>query len=291
MDIIHRIAMASLRNNSALCLSSQLDLFAVPGTQSSQEKSTYVPYYPLSTLDDGPIEFDVKPSPLYTDLADTRLYIRAKIVTADGTALAPDDHVAPVNMLFHALFNKVDVYVGERLVTQSAGTYPWKAAIETLLNFDSGAKTSHLQSIMYYKDTSGQMNSTDSTTGLGGNAGLKERYKLTKNGKVFELYGPLHVDFFFQPKYLVGNVPLRIRLTRSPAEFCLMSHKDTKYKIDIQEASLWVRRVQVSPTVELAHAKVMQTTNAVYPTHRIELDQVCINCRAAEHSPTGTTPT
>jgi hypothetical protein len=276
--------MATLRENSALCLSSQLDIFSVSGTQSSQEKNTLVPHYPISSLDDGPIEFDIKPSPQYTDLADTRLYIKAKITGVGGAALAPDDRPAPVNMLLHALFSKVDVYVGERLMTQSTGTYPWKAAIETVLNFGTDAKTSHLQTTMYRKDSSGQMNSTDPTAALGGNAGLKARYKLTSGSKSFELYGPLHVDFFFQPKYLIGNVPIRVRLTRSSPEFCLMSNKNTTYKMDVQDAVLWVRRVHISPTVELAHAKVMQTANAVYPMHRIEMEQVRVRCVRARCS-------
>ena len=73
--------MALINENSCACVSSQLDLFTVPGTLTSQEKNSYVQYYPIATLDDGPIEFDVKQSPMYTDLSDTRLYLRcAKLI-------------------------------------------------------------------------------------------------------------------------------------------------------------------------------------------------------------------
>jgi hypothetical protein len=199
--------------NSNACLSSQLDLFVLPGTQMSQEKNGYVPHYPISALDDGPIEFDIKPSPQYTDLNDTRLYIRANIKTTTGE-MPGDDTVAPVNMLLHAMFNKVDVYVGDRMITQSSGTYQWKAVIKTLLNFGPDAKQSHLQTIMYHKDTATEMDSTDSTSVLGGNLGLKERRKRTANC-TFELFGPLHVDFFFQAKYMLDRVPIRVKLHRS----------------------------------------------------------------------------
>ena len=136
------VTMASLiHENSCPCVGSQLDLFTVPGTQTSQEKNTYVPHYPLAPLGDGPMEFDVKGSNMYTDLTDTRLYLRCRVVKrADGSAIADTDNVTVSNMLLHALIQRVDVYVGNTLITQSAGFYAWKAGIETMINFGSDAK-------------------------------------------------------------------------------------------------------------------------------------------------------
>ncbi|MCG8430356.1 MAG: hypothetical protein MJA29_04210, partial [Candidatus Omnitrophica bacterium] len=113
--------MTLLHEKSCLCVGSQLDLFSVPGTQTSHEKSIYVPYYPVTSLDDGPLEFDVKLSPMYTDLADTRLYLKVKISNANGTNVPEIELVTPCNMFFHALFQKVDIYVGNKLITQSSG--------------------------------------------------------------------------------------------------------------------------------------------------------------------------
>jgi hypothetical protein len=277
--------MALLHHNTSFCLGTQLDLFSVPGTQTSQEKNAYFPHYPVSSLEEsGTIEFDIKPSSHYTDLSSTRLYIKAKIDVESGN-LPATDKATPVNMLMHALFSKVDVFVGEKMVTQSSGTYPWKAGIETLLNFGTDAKASHLwSSIMYSKDTAGRVDDTnpDDSTAMdtGGNVvnqGLKQRHERTKGGKEFELYAPLHVDFFMQPKYLISQVPIRIRLIRNPATFCLMSASGTtRYKINILNAALWVRRVSVSASVEVAHAKVLQNSNALYPIHRVEMEQVSV---------------
>ena len=63
------------------------------------------------------------------------------------------------------------------------------------------------------------------------------------------------MDLFFQPKYLVSNVPMRIRITRTPASFYMVNGSGTECKVQITEAVLWVRRVQVSPNVELAHTR------------------------------------
>ena len=49
-----------IHENSCACVGSQLDLFTVPGTQTSQEKNTYVPHYPISGAANVALEFDVK---------------------------------------------------------------------------------------------------------------------------------------------------------------------------------------------------------------------------------------
>ena len=252
-----------IHQNSCACVGSQLDLFTVPGTQTSQEKNTYVPHYPIATLGEGPIEFDVKASSMYTDLSDTRLYLRCKVVKrADGSAVDATENVGVSNMLFHALIQRIDVYVGDTLITQSGGFYAWKAAIETLLNFGSDAKGSHLANIMYYKDTPGATNTGD-----------VKRKALVAGSKAFELFGPMHIDLFFQEKYLLNNVPLRIKITRTPPEFYMVNASGTECKVVITEAVLWIRRVQVAPSIELAHAKtLMNGKNAIYPLHRGEIE-------------------
>lgn len=254
-----------IHENSCACVGSQLDLFTVPGTQTSQEKNTYVPHYPIADSAEVALEFDVKPSTMYTDLADTRLYLRCKVVNkADGSAINSED-ISVSNMLFHALIQRIDVYVGDTLVTQSNGFYPWKAAIETLLNFGRDAKKSQLANIMYSKDTS---------DGLGG---VVKRKNYIRQSKEFELWGPLHVDFFFQPKYLLNNVPIRIKINRSAPEFYMINHTAEPCKIVITEATLWIRRVDIASSVELAHAKALHSQkNAIYPMHRGEIEVVSV---------------
>jgi hypothetical protein len=258
--------MALIHENSCACVGSQLDIFSVPGTQTSQEKNAYVPYYPISSLDDGPLEFDVKQSNMYTDLGDTRLYLRCKIVKRNGDTMAATDTTTACNMFFHALIQRLDIYVGDTLITQSGGFYPWKAGIETLLNFGSDAKASQLGNIMYYKDVEGN------------NTGQTARSGITKASSVFEMWGPLHVDLFMQNKYLINNVPVRVKITRNNPEFCLVTAgNDDAHKIVILEAVLFVRRVQVAPSVELSHSKMLLGgKNAIYPLNRGEVEVMSV---------------
>lgn len=248
--------------NTTYCVSSQLDLFQGHCKQISLEKNAYVAHFPVSSLSLGPIEFDVPASPMYTDLSETRLYLRAKVVKVNGENVDPGVQIVPCNMLLHALFSRVDVYLNGQMITQSTNTYPWKAGIETILNFGKEAKESQLRSIFYYKDDLAD-------------TGMNQRFAMSASSKEFELLGPLHVDYFFQPKYMVNHVPMRIVLHRTNPNFYLHAvggPGGERYKIVITQANLFVRRAKVSTDIELAHAKALQKCNAIYPMHQVRTE-------------------
>lgn len=46
------------------------------------------------------------------------------------------------------------------------------------------------------------------------------------------------------------------------------------YKIQVMDAVLWIRRVQVAASVEIAHAKALAHSNALYPISRTEIETV-----------------
>lgn len=254
----------SCSKNTTYCVSSQLVLFQGQCKQISQEKNVYVAHFPLATLSSSQLEFNVAASPMYTDLSQTRLYLKVRVVNTDGTVVDRDVEVTPVNMLLHALFRKIDVYVNGRLITQSSDTYPWKAAFETMLNFGKNAKDTQLESIFFYKDDTE-------------NTGMGKRFEKTRGSKPFELFGPLHVDFFFQQKYLLNNVPIRVVLTRTSPNFYLHSADGlAQYKIELLQANLFVRRIQVSTAVELAHARALEKSNAIYPMNKSEIELIPI---------------
>ena len=83
-------------------------------------------------------------SDVYTDLANSYLHVKAKITNADGTNLAGTAQVGPVNLWMHALFSQVEVYLNNKLVTPSSTWYPYRAYMETVLNFSKDVKACHL---------------------------------------------------------------------------------------------------------------------------------------------------
>jgi hypothetical protein len=106
-----------------------------------------------------------------------QLYIKAKIKAGDGEDLEAEDQIAPQNLFLQSLFSQVNVSLNDKLITPSATTYPYRAMIETLLNFGPAAKQSQMTSGLYYKDTPGKMEVLNPlAVDANANMGLKKRH-------------------------------------------------------------------------------------------------------------------
>lgn len=260
--------MSFLHNHSCECAKSELDIFALPSTQTSIESGQWVHYKPISSLnDDGPIEFQVTGSgDDYLDLSHTLLLINAKILNQDDTNLKADVQVAPVNNWLHSLFNQLDIYLNQKLISPPNNTYAYRAYLENLLNYGPAAKESHLSCGLWYEDTAHHMDSVDAT-----NKGFHKRMEFVKESKQVEMIGHLHGDMFNQEKFLINGVEMRVKLVRSKETFNLICHQDKKFKVRIMDASLIIRRARINPSILLAHQKVLATTSAKYPITRAEV--------------------
>jgi len=254
---------------SCECTKSELDLFSVPPTQTSMEHGSWVEYHPLTTVTDGsPIEFDVSGSgDDYVDFANTMLHVKAKVTHGNDADLAADTVVGPINLFLHSLFSQVDISLNGTLITSSTNTYPYRTMIETLLSYGMDAKKSQLTSALYYKDTAGKMDSIDFQDENEVNKGLAARRRMARESRVIDMMGHLHADIFFQDRYMLNEVGVKIKLIRSKDTFCLMG--DANYKVKITHASLFVRKVKVMSSVFLAHAKAMERGTAKYPIRRV----------------------
>jgi hypothetical protein len=274
--------MALLHSASTDALRSELDLWAIPSTQTSLEESLYVPYKPIASIDQSSaIEFSVPGNDLYIDPSHTLLYVKAKIVKADGTNFSATDNndAAPVNYFLHALWNQVDVSINQKVVSQSSRTYPIRAQIESLLGYDYSAKHSHMTQRLWYKDTAGEM---DAVT-PGANEGLDIRRSFTQNSRAVEMMGPLHADFFNQDRFLLNNVELRVKLTRNKDAYMLMSTNGNE-RVVILDATLLIRKVRLSPSVLLAHAAALEKAPARYPVTRVDVKTVSITAGLRDQS-------
>lgn len=249
-------------------MKSELDLFSMPQTQLSIESSIYGEYYPVTSLNDGStIEFEVTGTGEdYIDLTNTYLKVKTKVTQANGDNLENDDMCAPVCYFLHALFSQVDIFLNGKQITSSTGTYAYRAIIEALLSYGEEAKRTQLAAALFHKDAAGRMDEV--TAGDVANSGFVKRRQLSRNSRVLDLMGRLHADIFFQERYLLNNVDLKIRLTRSKDSFCLMSANEGRI-VKILGAQLLVRKVRLSPSIALAHAKTLEVSTAKYPLRRV----------------------
>ena len=238
---------------SKRCDKSEVDLFRVPPTQQSLERGRWIDYAPLSSVENAnsAITFLIAGTDEYIDLSKTILTVTGKITKKDGESkLDGNDqsNVAPVNNFLHSLFRQVDVYLNGKQVTPAMGTYAYRSYIETLLNYDVSAKQSQFSSVLYYKDTPGQMDKVGAlpatktlnyrtaftppdteqnasvnyyVTGTG-NQGFAKRHQFIKNGNRFVLSGPIFADIFMTDRLLLNMMDLKVVLNRSSDAFSLM---------------------------------------------------------------------
>jgi len=251
-------------------MKTELDLFSLPPTQTSIEKSDWIEYKPIASLtDDAPIDFSIPGfGEEYLDLSHTLLSVKLKIIQSDGSDLPKETdtvavNVAPVNNFLHSLFDQVDIFLNQKLVSTSTSNYMYRAYIETLLNYGTDSKNTHLTGAMYYSDTAGKM--VDFT----GNTGLVKRKTIAAQSAIIELLGPIHCDIMNMEKYLLNGVELKLKFVRTRDSFSLIAPKG-EYKVKMLDATLKIRKVKINPAILLAHSKNLERFNAKYPITRVE---------------------
>lgn len=255
-------------SNAEICLKSELDLFTSQPIQLAIEDSCFVEIHPVATLGDkSPIEFYVSWSgEYYLDLAYTILNLKVKILKKNGSNLEDTDHVAPVCYFLNTMFAECSISLNGKQIT-SQTNHAYRSYLESLLFYSKSAHDSLLGSAFFYKDSKSHH---DVVAANSTNDGFNSRHSLCKLSQVMDLIGPLHFDFATQSKLLISGVNLKIKLEKHKSEFALLSAND-HYKFVIQSASLFIRKVKVSPSIILAHEKTLESAVLKYPIRRVEV--------------------
>lgn len=245
----------------------QLSLFTTPPNQLAIEKIYFDETRPLANFTNGSVlEFAISgQGSEYVDMKRSRLYVRAKIVKADGTALADKEQTGIINMPLQTMWSQVDVFMNNKLVSLNSSHYPWKAYIKTILSSGTDEQGSQLQSQLFYKDD-------DPMDSLTTNSGIVNRYEYTQLSREFEMEGPLLEDVFNIDKYLIQGVDLYIKLYRSSNPFVLMSAETTpNYKLEIVDAAFKTCKVKVDSGVVVNHVKQIEKEAAKYYVRQTEI--------------------
>ena len=266
--------MKLLHEQSSQCPRSELDLFSLPPTLTAVDGSQWVEHSPVSTItSSSPIEFIVSGSGEdYMDLNNTLLEVKACIKTTNNSPVDAAVAVAPINNTLHSLFSQIDVSLNDVNVSSATTTYPYRAYIETHLNYGTDAKKSRLQAAMYFIDDNLTVSNPIPDSSSARNMGLKRRHGICTAKPTFDMIGPLHVDVFNQSKYMLNGVTMKVRMTRSKDSFVLMAKSDVteSFKVDILSAKLFVRKLKITPSLCLAHERILQQKTAKYPITRVE---------------------
>ena len=263
--------MALLHPSSAPAAVPELNIFSLPPTQTAIDNAYFVDCRPVSQVmgNHAPVEFSFGgEGPDYIDLSRSKLKVKLKIVHQDATSsvLEAAEVAVPINLALHSLWSQVDVTLGGRLMTKATGMYPFKAFIQTLLNYGKEAKESQLLAQGWYEEGA----DLDAVT-TAGNSAVFQKETIFKTSNVVDLEGALREDIFHMNRYLLNNIDVTLKLYPSHPEFFVMGGgDDKKYKVVFDEVLFKVCMIKVSPGVILGHAKALETRNALYPFNRVE---------------------
>jgi ribonucleoside-diphosphate reductase beta chain len=205
-------------------------------------------------------------------------------VKQDGTNLIHDQQdadvdplVGPINLIGKTFVRQVKLVLGGTEVFDSGDKYAYRAYMETELNYGYDAKSSHLQSALYFQDT--PVNHLDDNQ----NTGLQNRAAYFRNSTWVQIMAPIHCDIFAQNKYLLNNMDLRLTLYRNSDAFCLFSPQAAQqYKIEVNSMKWYVKGVEVSKSVSLAIERSLMQTTAKYPVRRVEIRTIHVNAGLRE---------
>ena len=168
--------MSLLDPRSAASSKAELDLFSVPPTQTcTVREEDLTIHLQAATGSAGPFTFVFPRHPTAANMAKNMLEMRLRMVDAEGEPVQLDANVFPINLLASTFFNDLKVWIEGKLVHQSNNMYHYQSIFETELNYGTEAKSTQLQSALYYRDEPGKHESVT-------NKGAQERLKLFANG-------------------------------------------------------------------------------------------------------------
>jgi len=98
-----------------------------------------VTYKPIASVEQSDLVFLIPTdNGTYVGL-NIKLYIRGKLIKADGTNLDNTDFTAATNNCLHSIFIQCSVALNGVTITQVTELYNYRSYIETLLTYGSDA--------------------------------------------------------------------------------------------------------------------------------------------------------
>lgn len=249
------------------------------------DRSSYREFTPISALQDSnAIEFLIPPTErIYLDLSRSYLYVRAKIVRPDGTNIVAGTQIGPINNTLHSLFSNVEVELCGTRITDPNGLYPYRAYIENTLSYNKDTQEHQLQSVLWYKDTPGAMESLISNGDHVENVGLSSRANFFANGAEVEMLGRPHSEIFHQGRALPQNCKVKIKFNRSKDSFLLMSgaavtdaNPQVEYRMKIVDARMFIMSFEMEASTILTHEQMLQKQNMRFPLRYVTLKTLAI---------------
>ena len=176
--------------------------------------------------------------------------------------------LVPVDNVLHSLWSRCDITMNGELISTMNQKYMYKSYFETILNNSHSTKKYQLKTSGYF----GNSGNKDVNFMQNWNKGMEEHYITFCNENKVELMGFLMSDIMGIQGAIVNGVEISITMIPNTDNIHLQSFKNNMYsRIVIDDIYMYVCKRQFSKEVILAHANLMQTTEASHPFKKSEV--------------------
>ena len=261
------MAFQKIDENSPNSITSAIDFFTIPPTNTSVSSSSWREILPLNPITDVPYRFRIHSSNNYLDLSKTYLLVEARIKKFNATNnvwvdIVNADNVAPINFIGQTFIRNVKVSLGGRELQDSNGLYMYKAYIDGELSLPESSKTSYLSASGYYLDDDDQEGP--------GNESFINRKRIFATSRTTQFISKLDVDIFNQPNYMVSNIEIELEIMPNDTNFCILELPitTTQYKFEIISLRLYVKSLELMPSLAYKILQKLKKTPAKYAIRR-----------------------
>ena len=244
---------------------TSLDLYAPVSRNVSYKAGHTRSIAPISQSDPYIFNFPSIPGS-YISFPSLRLFVEGKVVKSDGTEIG-ETGISVCDNLVSSLFQSCLVEIGGRkCVELSSENFNFKHYIESTLTFGQDAMRTHLQAGLKCPDQAGKYDDFAGTS-------VQRRARWIEKSRTFQGFTFLASDFMSCEKLLPSTHRLTVRLNRARDDFVLHTDSSVRddLKIIISDIKLYVRYIDVRPSIVQSHIKQFEKDTQKYPIVRSEL--------------------
>ena|GEM_PF-3012922 len=263
-----------ISETSEPALHSALNIFSVPPTNVSVQRSYYAEVHPLSAITDqhAPIQFRLYNDNLWTDMSRIYLHLELSVEKEDAARgnwiqleAADTSWVACVQSLGLSFIQQLKVQIGNTDVYDSGTLYHYRSYLANELSFSRAAKESFMASCGYRYS---KKHDTDT------DEGFQERCKLIGGSNIVQLMSRLDFDLGNQELYLLNNIDALFTIYRARDAFLIQTLRAadaTRYRVFLHSAKLYAKMIDVQPSLNMAIYGQLEGEAAKYSLRRTEI--------------------
>ena len=264
---------------SAEIIPDPLDLFSEPDallsvSDSHFEKIRCKTALPTNELP-STIEFTANADKShYTDLANSLLVLRVRYLKDDGSNLNAIPQMAPVQNLAGSMFKGTDIWMNNVKITPPENNLHYISFFNKFL-YPSTAEPQMTLSGWYpddYSTLAKARQDDPNERGVDKNSGLQKRCLLIGESRPVNLITKLYAAPHLIQRWFPPGCKFDWSFQTEDYKFFTISPATATQKglCIIVGAEIWLKRLNVSPSVAIAHKKLLEEKNMIFPCKYME---------------------